>query len=121
MKKQRVSPAINLVPSVFKSNIELPTPEAVNKAVAEVTGKSEIIEKSKERKQVEKPKVEKQILAAPKVEKVRNIRKRETLKGTILQAVMLEKDLLKMVKKKAFEDEMSLSEVVNDALKLYFQ
>jgi hypothetical protein len=118
MKKQRVSPATNLVPSVFKSNIELPTPEAVNKAVAEVTGKTAVIEKPKE---AVKPKVEKQIMSVPKVEKARNIRKRETLKGTILQAVMLEKDLLKMVKKKAFEDEKSLSEVVNNALKIYFQ
>jgi hypothetical protein len=121
MKKQRVSPATNLVPSVFKSNIELPTPEAVNKAVAEVTGKTAVIENPKEPKEAVKPKVEKQIISATKIEKVRNIRKRETLKGTILQAVMLEKDLLKMVKRKAFEDEMSLSEVINDALKSYFQ
>jgi hypothetical protein len=117
MKKQRVSPATNLNPSVFKANIDLPTPEAVNKAVAEVTGKSEVIAKPKVEKieKVEQPKA-----TLLKVEKVRNIRKRETLKGTILQAVMLEKDLLKMVKRKAFEDEMSLSEVINAALKSYF-
>lgn len=118
MKKQRVSPATNLNPSVFKTNGDLPTPDAVNKAVAEVTGQTVVIEKAK----VVKPEKPKQTLVkAEKVEKARNIRKRETLKGTILQAIMLEKDLLKMVKRKAFEDEMSLSEVVNDALRKYFQ
>jgi hypothetical protein len=129
MKKQRVSPATNLNPSVFKANTDLPTPEAVNKAVAAVTGKTEIVEKPKSEKvaKVEKAKAAKVAKTEiPKttlmqVEKVRNVRKRETLKGTILQAVMLEIDLLKSVKRKAFEDEMSLSEVINDALRVYFQ
>ena len=118
MKKQRVSPATNLNSTSFKTNVDLPTPEAVNKAVAEVTGKSEIFEKPKVIKIVKK---EKSKFIAPKAEKVLNKRKRETLKGTILQAVMLEKELLKMVKRKAFDNEISLSEVVNDALKQYFQ
>lgn len=118
MKKQRVSPASNLNASVFKTGIDLPTPEAVNKAVAEVTGKTEVIEKVKEVKVV-KPKPTP--IKEEKAEILRNKRKRETLKGTMLQAVMVEKDLLKMVKKKAFDDEISLSEVINNALKLYFQ
>ena len=118
MKKQRVSPTTNLSPSVFKTSGELPTLEAVNKAVAEVTGQTEVVQKVKE-VSIEK---QKPILAkATKVEKVQNISKRETLKGTILQAVMVEKELLKKVKRKAFDDEISLSEVFNDALKQYFQ
>jgi hypothetical protein len=54
----------------------------------------------------------------PKIE--RNQRKRETAKGTILQAVMVEKDLLKKVKHSAFYNEKSISEIINQALRLYF-
>jgi hypothetical protein len=121
MKKQRVSPASILNPVVFQTGGDLPSPEAVNKAVAAVTGKTEVVEKVKEPKEV---KVEKPKTIVAKIEKaeiVRSKRKRETLKGTMLQAVMVEKDLLKMVKRKAFDDEVSLSEVINNALKKYFQ
>jgi hypothetical protein len=124
MKKQRISPAVNLTPSVFKPSVDLPTPEAVNKAVAVVTGKTEVVAKAKAVKpvvKVEKPKAAPVKVKAEKTEVVRNKRKRETLKGTVLQAVMIEKDLLKTVKKKAFEEEISLSEVINNALKQYFQ
>jgi hypothetical protein len=118
MKKQRISPAVNLNPSVFKTDTDLPTPEAVNKAVAAVTGKTETVEKVKPPK-VEKPKPT--IVKPEVVVKERNKRKRETQKGTILQAVMVEKELLKMVKRKAFDAEISLSEVINDAIRQYFQ
>ena len=121
MKKQRVSPATILNPVVFQTGGDLPSPEAVNKAVAAVTGKKEVVEKATEPKEgkVEKPKAT--IVKVEKAEIVRSKRKRETLKGTMLQAVMVEKDLLKLVKRKAFDDEISLSEVINNALKKYFQ
>lgn len=51
----------------------------------------------------------------------RNERKRETLKGTILQAVMIDKDLLKIVKRYAFENEISISDAINKALKAMYQ
>lgn len=51
----------------------------------------------------------------------RNERKRETLKGTILQSVMIEKDLLKIVKRYAFENEISISDAINKALKAMYQ
>jgi hypothetical protein len=120
MKKQRISPASILNPAVFQSGGDLPTPEAVNKAVAEVTGKTEVIEKVKEPKEVKLEKPKTTVVKVEKAEIVRSKRKRETLKGTMLQAVMVEKDLLKMVKRKAFDDEISLSEVINNALKKYF-
>jgi len=51
----------------------------------------------------------------------RNERKRETLKGTILQAVMIDKYLLKTVKRYAFENEISISDAINKALKAMYQ
>ena len=51
----------------------------------------------------------------------RNERKRETLKGTILQSVMIDKELLKKVKRKAFDNEKTISDVINEALKTMFQ
>lgn len=51
----------------------------------------------------------------------RNERKRETLKGTILQAVMIDKDLLKIVKRYAFENEISISDAINKALRAMYQ
>ena len=51
----------------------------------------------------------------------RNLRKRETLKGTILQAVMMDKELLKKVKHTAYYNEQSISEVVNQALRLFYE
>ena len=97
MKKERVSPTTNLTPSVntdsFKQSVELPTPETVKKSVQAVN-------------QVQPTE--------------RNKRKRETQKGTILQAVMIEKDLLKKVKHSAFYNEKSISEVINQALRLFY-
>ena len=51
----------------------------------------------------------------------RNERKRETKKGTILQSVMIDKELLKKVKRKAFDNEKTISDVINEALKTMFQ
>jgi uncharacterized Zn finger protein (UPF0148 family) len=111
MKKQRVSPASILKPVVFQTGGDLPSP---------VTGKKEVVEKATKPKEVKVEKPKATIVKIEKAEIVRSKRKRETLKGTMLQAVMVEKDLLKMVKRKAFDDEISLSEVINNAIKMYF-
>jgi hypothetical protein len=101
MKKQRVSPTISLTPSVSKDSFsnmpKLPSVQDVAKNVATANDVKE-----------DKPQIE------------RNKRKRETAKGTILQAVMIEKDLLKLVKHNAFYNEKSISEVINQALRLHF-
>ena len=55
-----------------------------------------------------------------KVPTERNVRKRETIKGTILQSVMIDKALLKKVKHTAYYNEKSISEVVNQALRLFY-
>jgi hypothetical protein len=55
-----------------------------------------------------------------KVATQRNERKRETIKGTILQSVMIDKELLKKVKHTAYYNEKSISEVVNQALRLFY-
>jgi hypothetical protein len=108
MKKQRVSPTANLTPNTealktsFRANNDLPSPEAIEKSVGRVMSEIQQTE-----------------TATP--EKERNKRKRETIKGTILQAVMIEMDLLKKVKREAFDSDKSLSDVINNALKQYFQ
>ena len=61
------------------------------------------------------------IMSEPKEPKSRNERKRETAKGTILQSVMIEMDLLENVRREAYESKKSLSDVINNALKKYFQ
>ena len=61
------------------------------------------------------------IISAPKEPKSRNERKRETAKGTILQSVMIEMDLLEYVRREAYESRKSLSDVINNALRSYFQ
>jgi hypothetical protein len=105
MRKERISPVANLMHDTealkesFKTTNELPTPETVVKTVANVLSE---MQQTKEQPQ-------------------RNQRKRETIKGTILQSVMMEVDLLKKVKREAFETEMSLSDVINNALKKHFQ
>lgn len=99
MKKNKV--LLTATPSVLKDSFsnmpELPSVQDVAKNVATANDVK-----------AETPKAE------------RNQRKRETAKGTILQAVMIEKDLLKKVKHNAFYNEKSISEVINTALRLYF-
>jgi hypothetical protein len=103
MKKQRISPTATNVPSpeilkkTFGTTGDLPSVETIEKAVAMVTSHSE-----------QKTPID------------RNQRKRETLKGTILQAVMIDKELLKKVKHTAYYNEKSISEVVNQALRLFY-
>lgn len=103
MKKQRVSPTATNVPSAetlkksFGTMGDLPSVETIEKAVAMVTSHSE-----------QKAPID------------RNQRKRETLKGTVLQAVMIDKELLKKVKHTAYYNEKSISEVVNQALRLFY-
>jgi hypothetical protein len=102
MKKQRVSPTTPNVPTSenlkksFGTTGDLPSVETIEKAVAMVT--SHVEQKVTER----------------------NERKRETIKGTILQSVMIDKELLKKVKHTAFYNEKSISEVVNQALRLFY-
>jgi hypothetical protein len=103
MKKQRVSPTTPNVPTSehlkksFGTTGDLPSVETIEKAVAMVTSHVE-----------------------QKVPTERNERKRETIKGTILQSVMIDKELLKKVKHTAFHNEKSISEVVNQALRLFY-
>jgi hypothetical protein len=102
MKKQRVSPTATNVPTTenlkksFGTTGELPSVETIEKAVAMVTSHNQ------------------------KTPTERNQRKRETIKGTILQAVMIDKELLKKVKHTAYYNEKSISEVVNQALRLFY-
>jgi hypothetical protein len=107
MKKTKSSSlAANIDLSSFNAPAaELPTPTVVGAAVQQLT---QTETKSQPNEMV-------------KVPAERNLRKRETVKGTILQSVMLEKDILKKAKMQALEDECSLSEVVNRALKQYIQ
>jgi hypothetical protein len=104
-KKERISPTTNLMPNTetlkesFKTTGELPSPEMIGRTVERVM--SEI----------------KQYKIEPKE---RNQRKRETIKGTILQAVMIDIELLKKVKREAFESDKKISDIINDALKSYF-
>lgn len=120
MKKQRVSPTTNLTPSVtkesFRTTGNLPSPEAVERAVKIVTGYTD--QQTELLKEIE---LTTQKLKMVGVTTERNHRKRETIKGTILQAVMIDKDLLKLVKNQAFKQDVKLSDVINDALKQYFQ
>ena len=102
-KKQRVSPTAltadtETLKASFKTAAELPTAETVNDAVSMVTKKP--------------------MTTRPES---RNERKRETIKGTILQSVMIDIELLKKVKREAFECETSLSDVINNVLKNHFQ
>ena len=104
-KKEKVSPTTNLTPNAevlkasAKTMSDIPSPEARDRTVEPVM--SEI----------------KQHKVKPKE---RNQRKRETIKGTILQAVMIDIELLKKVKHNAFYNEKSISEVINQALRLFF-
>ena len=118
MKKQRVSPTAltadtETLKASFKTAAELPTLQAVKDAVSMVTKKPMTPEKVGE--------VVARIMSEPKEPKSRNERKRETAKGTILQSVMIEIDLLENVRREAYENRKSLSDVINNALKSYFQ
>ncbi len=117
-KKQRVSPTAltadtETLKASFKTAAELPTVETVNDAVSMVTKKPMTPEKMGE--------VVTRIMSEPKEPKSRNERKRETAKGTILQAVMIDIDLLENVRREAYESKKSLSDVINNALKNHFQ
>ena len=117
-KKQRVSPTAltadtETLKASFKAAAELPTVETVNDAVSMVTKKPMSPEKVGE--------VVTRIVRETPGPESRNDRKRETIKGTILQSVMIDIDLLKKVKREAFERETSLSDVINNALKNHFQ
>ncbi len=116
-KKQRVSPTALTTPSVnadsFKTAAELPTAQAVNDAVSEVTKKTMSPEKVGE--------VVTRIMTETPRPKSRNERRRETIKGTILQSVMIDIDLLENVRREAYESRKSLSEVINNVLKNHFQ
>lgn len=110
--KKKISKIETFTPSVDKSSFqtegELPTTEQANDTVRELTGQMDLAIRQLKIAVLDKP-------IAP------NKRKRETAKGTVLQAVMIEKELLKKVKLKAVHNEISFSEVINDALKQYFQ
>jgi hypothetical protein len=103
MKKQRVSPTATNVPTAenlkksFGTTGDLPSVETIEKAVAMVTSHND-----------------------QKAPTERNQRKRETIKGTILQSVMIDKELLKKVKHTAYYNEKSISDVVNQALRLFY-
>lgn len=123
MKKQRVSPT-TITPSVLKENFratanELPSADVVNKAVEVLTGKEQ--EKAELETQIG-IEIQKLNMGTKETEPVeRNKRKRETAKGTVLQSVMIEKDLLKKAKQSALNNDISLSEVVNNAIRQYLQ
>ena len=108
--KKKVSKLEAFTPSVDKSNFQstnaLPTTEQANKSVEALTGQIET--------EIKK-------LKMTGLTTERNQRKRETIKGTILQSVMIEMEVLKKVKLEAFTKDISLSDVINNALKQYFQ
>ena len=103
MKKEKVSTTSNLtlnneaLKQSFGTTGNLPSVERVENVLAIVTSDVE-----------------------QKVPTERNARKRETIKGTILQSVMIDKELLKKVKHTAYYNEKSISEVVNQALRLFY-
>jgi hypothetical protein len=103
MKKEKVSATSNLtlnneaLKQSFGTTGNLPSVERVENVLAIVTSDVE-----------------------QKVPTERNVRKRETIKGTILQSVMIDKELLKKVKYTAYYNEKSISEVVNQALRLFY-
>ena len=103
MKKEKISPTTLNVPTSedlkksFVTTNDLPSVETIEKAVAMITTRVE-----------------------QKVPTERNERKRETIKGTILQSIMIDKELLKKVKHTAYYNEKSISEIVNQALRLFY-
>ena len=103
MKKEKKLATSNLTPNTevlkqsFGTTGNLHSVETIEKAVAMVTNPAE-----------------------QKVPTERNRRKRETIKGTILQSIMMDKELLKKVKHTAYYNEKSISEVVNQALRLFY-
>jgi hypothetical protein len=104
-KEKRISPTTltantESLKASFKTTGELPSPEKIGQTVEMVMRE---IKQNKEQP------------------KERNERKRETIKGTILQAVMIDIELLKKVKREAFENDKKISDVINDALKSYFE
>jgi hypothetical protein len=104
-KKEKVSPTTNVTPNTkalkasAKTMSDVPSSETIDRTVEGVVS------------EIKQDKV---------VPKERNQRKRETIKGTILQAVMIDVELLKKVKHNAFYNEKSISEVINQALRLFF-
>lgn len=126
----------------------LATDEEVNQAIATVTNKplprpvekfvEKSVEKSSEKaaeKSLAKPKktkkvenVEKTVVGkaplpsptlAKNVDAPRNVKKRETSKGTQAYAVMIDKNVAVEVKMKAFQSGTTFSDVVNSALMQY--
>lgn len=98
MKKQRQTPidAPTVLKDSFKSSDELPSVEAVNTSIKNLTSHSE---------------------ATAVTDAVS--RKKETGKGTVLQNLMIEKIILKQLKQYALDRDESLSFVANRAFELY--
>lgn len=97
MKKQYISKveAVEFDSSKFGTEGDLPTTLSVNARVAELS---------------------------PTVKKIElNRAKKETIKGTQVISYMIRKDLLKKIKLAAVNTEMSMSEIINQALDKYFQ
>ena len=98
MSKQRKNAAMLPPVAVDKMNFksgDLPTTDFVDTTLSQLTGIN--------------------TTQSPK-----NKAKKETTKGTVVFSAMIEKDLMKKVRLQAATTEGSLSDVVNNALKVYF-
>jgi hypothetical protein len=95
-KQKRVNPIMTAPPTIDKANFksgDLPLPNEVNATISKLMDT------------VQPPKSK---------------AKKETTKGTVVFSAMIEKELMKMVRIHAARTEGSMSEVLNEALREYF-
>ena len=98
MSKQRINPTTAVPPTIDKTNFksgDLPLSNEVDAAISKLTD-----------------------TAQPQLPKSKA--KKETTKGTVVFSVMIEKELMKKVRIQAAHTEGSMSDVVNEALRAYF-
>ena len=96
MSKQRINPTTAAPPIVDKSNFksgDLPLSGEVDAAITKLTDTTQSMKRST---------------------------KKETTKGTVVFSAMIEKDLMKLVRIHAARTEGAMSEVINEALRAYF-
>ena len=96
MSKQRINPTTAAPPIVDKTNFksgDLPLSGEVDAAITKLTDTPQSVKRST---------------------------KKETTKGTVVFSAMIEKDLMKLVRIHAARTEGAMSEVINEALRAYF-
>lgn len=97
MSKQRINPTTTALPTIDKANFksgDLPLISDVNTAISQLTYEAQA---------------------------TKNKAKKETTKGTVVFSAMIEKDLMKIVRIHAARTEGSMSDVINGALRAYFE